>query len=427
MTWDVIVVGARVAGAATARLLATAGLRVLCVDKVSFPKETISSHQLQLPGGALLRRWGLLERIEAAGTPPTRTIRFDPGGPVLTGRFPMHDGVDALYSPRRTLLDPLLIDAARHAGAEVREDVTVSGLIIDNGRVCGVRGKAKGEPFEERARIVVGADGKHSLVAAAVQAPVVRQAPTTSCAYYAYWRGLSLSGGEVYERPGRAVGVWPTNDGLVVTFLSARAADFPEFQRDTHAAFLRTFDTMGDLGDRIRAATLAERFRGAADLPAVMRQPFGHGWALVGDAGMTLDPITGQGMSQALCDAVLLSDAIIEGLGGKPPLDQALATYRARREQRARPHFQLAVRLSSFAPRPYAEDVMYEALRERPVDISQFLGILAGVVTERQFASPANAIRILGWRRLARIAAHGVGLAPARREAPTAGTLNPTE
>src|SRR5215467_15242903 len=103
--YDVIVVGARVAGAATAMLLARQGLRVLAVERVSFPCDTVSSHQLQVPGVALLQRWGLLGRLTAAGTPPTRRVRFDAGGGmVMNGQFPACEGVDALYSPRRTLL-----------------------------------------------------------------------------------------------------------------------------------------------------------------------------------------------------------------------------------------------------------------------------------------------------------------------------------
>src|SRR6266568_3518933 len=125
--YDVIVVGARLAGASTAMLLARQGLRVLVVDRVSFPCDTISSHQLQVPGVALLHRWGLLGTLAAAGTPPARRVRFDAGGGlVMDGQFPAYDGVDALYSPRRTLLDSILVEAGREAGAEVRENFRVT-------------------------------------------------------------------------------------------------------------------------------------------------------------------------------------------------------------------------------------------------------------------------------------------------------------
>src|SRR5262249_46114833 len=145
--YDVIVVGARVAGAATAMLLARQGLRVLAVDRVSFPCDTISSHQLQVRGVALLQRWGLLGRLRAAGTPPSRQVRFDAGGGiVMNGRFPAYEGVDALYSPRRTLLDTILVEAARAAGAEIRENFRVTQVTGSSGRVTEIQGGARGRP-----------------------------------------------------------------------------------------------------------------------------------------------------------------------------------------------------------------------------------------------------------------------------------------
>src|ERR1700751_4467846 len=119
--YDVIIVGARVAGAPTAMLLARRGLKVLVVDRASFPSDTLSTHQVQLPGGARLARWGLLDAVIASGAPAARQVRFEVGTAVLSGRFPRYDGVDGVYSPRRTVLDGLLVEAARAAGAEVRQ------------------------------------------------------------------------------------------------------------------------------------------------------------------------------------------------------------------------------------------------------------------------------------------------------------------
>jgi len=159
--YDVIVVGARVAGAATAMLLARQGLRVLAVDRVSFPSDTISSHQLQVPGAALLHQWGLLGKLAAAGTPPARQVHLDAGGGlVMDGQFPPYEGVDALYSPRRTLLDSILVEAAREAGAEVRENFRVTEVTASGDRVTGIRGSARGRPaVTETASLVIGPTG----------------------------------------------------------------------------------------------------------------------------------------------------------------------------------------------------------------------------------------------------------------------------
>src|SRR5215471_11655634 len=165
--YDVIVVGTRAAGASTAMLLARNGYKVLAVDRAEFPSDTLSTHQVQLPGVALLKRWGLLEGVEASNAPAARHVRFDSGPVVLDGHFPCFEDADAVYSPRRTVLDRLLVDAARAAGVEVRENFSVDRLTIDSGRVTGIRGRMRNDgaaTVTESARLVVGADGKRSLV-----------------------------------------------------------------------------------------------------------------------------------------------------------------------------------------------------------------------------------------------------------------------
>lgn len=412
---DVIVVGARVAGAATARLLALQGLKVLCLDRATFPAETVSSHQVQLPGGAQLLRWGLLEKV-AAATPATRSVRFDPGPAVLQGRFPTYLGVDALYSPKRTILDPILVEAARQAGATVREGCTVEKVLFDQGRARGIRLRTpNGASFSEEARFVVGADGKHSVVAACVGAPRYREQPSRTFAYYAYWDGVKQDGAEVYERPTRSVGVWPTSDGQVVTFLAAPAAEFAAFRTDIEGNFFRTFDTMGDLGERIRSATRVGRFMGSADLPNFFRKPWGAGWALVGDAGLTMDPITGQGISQALQDAELVSRAIGQGFGGTSSFDAALAAYEQARNRRALPIYELTQNLARFASRPYEEDVFYRAMVHHPAEVGRLLGVLAGALTLREFSSPARMLRVIGLRGIVSIVADKLHIKKGRR------------
>src|SRR5262249_13045335 len=250
--YDVIVVGTRVAGAATAMLLARQGLRVLAVDRVCFPCDTISSHQLQVPGVALLQRWGLLGRLTAAGTPPARQVRFDAGGGIgMKGQFPAYEGVDALYSPRRTLLDTILVEAARAAGAEIRENFRVTQVTGAGDRVTGIRGAARGRPeVTETASLAIGADGKRSLAAGAVGAERDRWRPVRSFASYSYWSGVPVSGGELYQRPGRAVAVFPTNGELTMVYVAAPMTEFASARADLEAHYLRTLDLCGDLGER---------------------------------------------------------------------------------------------------------------------------------------------------------------------------------
>jgi 2-polyprenyl-6-methoxyphenol hydroxylase-like FAD-dependent oxidoreductase len=401
---DVIVVGARVAGASTAMLLAREGLDVLVVDRAAFPSDTLSTHQVQLPGVARLARWGLLDRVVASGAPAASRVRFDTGPVVLEGAFPAFQGVDAVYSPRRTILDELLVEAAREAGAEVRERFAVDELVTEDGRVTGVRGRdAAGAPVTERARLVVGADGKRSRVAGAVGAAPYHQKPVLSMGCYTYWEGVPLKGGELYARERRAVGAWPTNDGLVMTYVAWPVEEFGTFRADVEANFLATLDLAGDLGERVRAGRRAERFRASPDLPNRFHQAHGTGWALVGDAGLVLDPITAQGIADAFRDAELLAGAVRAGLGGEQPLDAALAGYQRARDRAALPMYEFTAELASFGPPTVEQQVLFAALAGSQAETDRFLGVITGAVPLADYLTPANLRRVVGARGMAKV------------------------
>jgi 2-polyprenyl-6-methoxyphenol hydroxylase-like FAD-dependent oxidoreductase len=403
--YDVIVVGARVAGAATGMLLARHGLRVLLVDRATFPSDTLSTHQVQLPGVARLARWELLDKVVASGAPPTRRVRFDTGEAVLSGDFPQHQGIDALYSPRRTILDALLVDAARAAGAEVRERFHVEEVLVTDARATGIRGRERaGAPVTETARLIVGADGKHSLVARAVGAPTAREVPPLTLACYTYWADVEVVGGEIYNRGRRAIGAWPTNDGLVLTYIAWPVGELDHFRGDLEANVLATLDLAGDLGERIRAGTRVERFRTTPDTPNTVRRPHGPGWALVGDAGLVMDPITGQGIGHAFRDAELLADAVANGLGGRQPLERALAGYAAARDRDALPMFEFTTDLASFGPPRVEQRVLFAALAANPAEVGRFLGVLTGAIPLPAYLAPGNLLKVIGPRGMATIA-----------------------
>ncbi|MBI4944414.1 MAG: FAD-dependent monooxygenase, partial [Actinobacteria bacterium] len=218
--YDVVVVGARVAGAGLALRLARAGRRVLLLERSRRGADTVSSHQVQVPGGAVLARWGLLDALVRAGSVGATRARFDLEGVVLAAGFPTVDGVGAVHSPRRTLLDVTLLDAAVAAGADLRERVVVDGVVEEGGRVVGVRGHdAGGRGFVERAPLVVGADGRRSTVARLVGAPVLHEARRPTFATYGYLTGVDLGvTARMYARPGLAVAAFPTDDRTVVVF-----------------------------------------------------------------------------------------------------------------------------------------------------------------------------------------------------------------
>lgn len=398
MDADVVVVGCRAAGAATAMLLARNGLRVVAVDRAHFPSDTLSSHQLQPPGVACLRRWGLLDRLVATGLPATREITFDAGAAVLRGPISAYDGVDAMYSPRRTILDGLLVEAAREAGAEVLEGFDVQEVLMDEDRVSGVRGRSRssGTTGERvvRAHLVIGADGKHSTVAKTVGASNYHEAPAQAAACYAYWAGLDLPTGEAYARPGRVIGAWATHDDLVVTFVGMPITDFADYQADPEGHLLASLDLGGSFGERARAATRVGPVRGTNDLPHRFRTPSGPGWALAGDAGLVMDPSTGQGIGHALQDAEALAGAVTAGLSGPDPLDAALAAYGRQRDEARLPMHEMTAGLASFAPQP-GSDELFTALADSPEGTRRFLAVLGGVESPADFFAPDNLAQLL--------------------------------
>jgi flavin-dependent dehydrogenase len=176
--YDAIVVGARCAGATTAMLLARRGYRVLVVDRAKFPSDTLSTHVIHAPGVAALDRWGLLDTVLATGCPPIEHYSFDFGPFVINGTTRPAEGQTAAYAPRRTVLDEILVNAGAAAGATVEEEFNVDGLIFDDGKVSGIRGHSRNMKEENlRSRIVIGADGRASRVAKAVQARSYEEKP----------------------------------------------------------------------------------------------------------------------------------------------------------------------------------------------------------------------------------------------------------
>src|SRR5580704_3173259 len=241
--YDVIVVGARCAGSPTAMLLARQGYRVLLVDRTTFPSDTISTHVIHPTGIAALNRWGLLDKLLPTGCPPVGTYAFD-FGPFTIAGSPGTDDSPVAYAPRRTVLDKLLVDAAASAGAEVREEFTVQEVLTDGGRVTGIRGRGQGgHVVSEHARVVIGADGLHSVVAAAVGPPHYHDKPPLLCGYYAYWSGLPMAGRfENYIRPHRGWGACPTQDDLTVVVVGWPYAEFAANKTDIEGNYLKTFD-----------------------------------------------------------------------------------------------------------------------------------------------------------------------------------------
>jgi flavin-dependent dehydrogenase len=395
---DVIVVGARCAGAPLAMLLARQGAKVLLVDRAAFPSDIPHGHFIHRHGPRRLHDWGLLPRI-AARTPPVVSAIFDMGDFPLLARDLVEGEVALGYGPRRITLDRILIDAAVESGAEFRERFSVLEYVFSDGAVVGVRGRdADGRDVEERAVITVGADGRHSQLARAVQAPVYNDVPPILCFYFSYWSGVESECLEVYARHSdrRVIFSFKTEDGLYAVFAGIPMDEFPDVRRDIDAAFMRTVDLIPEFAARVRAGRRQERYYGASDLLNVYRKPYGPGWALTGDAGVHKDPYLALGICDALRDAEFLAEAIGEGLSGKRPMPSALAAFEQRRNAASRNDYDANIAEARFTPPPPAALALRAALRDKPGEATRFMKARMGMIDPQEFFSPDNLQRVLG-------------------------------
>ncbi|MEV0804679.1 NAD(P)/FAD-dependent oxidoreductase [Kribbella sp. NPDC050281] len=385
--YDAIIVGARCAGSSTAMLLARRGYRVLVVDRATFPSDTISTHLIHPPGVAALDRWGLLPAVIASDCPAIDTYSFDFGDLIIEGS-PAGAGSRVAYAPRRTVLDKILIDAAKEAGAEVREGFSVEDLVIEGDTATGIIGHSAGRSrVTEYARVVVGADGVHSLVAKAVGAVQYAEKPKLQHSYYSYWTGLPMDGRfETYVRPDRAFAAWPTNDSRTLVICGLPMRDFHDSRSDIEAGYLATMALVPSFAARARTATRVERLVGTA-VPNFFRTPYGPGWALVGDAGYLKDFITAQGIQDAFRDAELCVQALDQAFTGSRTYDAAMKEYQDTRDTQVMPMYEFTAQLASLEPPDPEMQRLLGAVSQSPAAMDGFARVAAGVTSPAEFFS----------------------------------------
>jgi 2-polyprenyl-6-methoxyphenol hydroxylase-like FAD-dependent oxidoreductase len=327
-------------------LLARQGLRVLVVDPARPGSDTLSTHALMRGGVLQLHRWGVLDAVRSAGTPAIRTTTFHYSDEVISIPIKERDGVDALYAPRRTVLDAALANAATAAGAEVVHGLSVMELIRDDdGRVRGARIAGSDQQSRDvAADLVIGADGIRSRVARLLGLGFEHTVPHTTASIYGYWKDLGLEGNHWYYELGAAVGSIPTNDDETCVFASVPQERFAAERGDgLEALYAVVLDEVSaDLARRVTGSEGPGKLRAFAGTPGFLRRAAGPGWALVGDAGYFRDPLTAHGITDALRDAEILARAVAQGT------DEAVVRYDEERYERVRGFFEITDRIASF-------------------------------------------------------------------------------
>jgi 2-polyprenyl-6-methoxyphenol hydroxylase-like FAD-dependent oxidoreductase len=396
--YDAIVVGARCAGSPTAMLLARKGYRVLLVDRATFPSDTISTHIVHPMGMAALKRWGLADRLVATGCPPIHTYSYD-FGPVTIAGSPGTPESPVAYCPRRTVLDKILVDAAAQAGAEVREAFTVDEILIEDGRVAGITGHAKGGPaVTERSRIVIGADGRQSVVAGAVKPEQYNERPQLLAAYYTYWSDLTVDGRfDTYIRPYRGFAAAPTHDGLTLTVGGWPYSEFDANKRDVEGNFLKLFELIPEFAELVRRAKRVAPISGAA-VPNYFRKPYGPGWVLVGDAAYNKDPITAQGITDAFRDSDQVATALDQAFTNTRSFDDVMSAHQRRRDEHVTPMYEFTCQLALMEPPPPDLQQVFAAVQGNQQAMDGFAQMNAGTISPAQFFAPQNIGAIMAAR-----------------------------
>jgi flavin-dependent dehydrogenase len=398
--YDAIVIGARCAGASTAMLLARQGLEVLVVDRASFPSEIPHGHFIHMHGPRRLADWGVLDAVLATNCPAVTSVTLSLGDLPVVGHDLTVGDVPLGLGPRRSRLDAVLIEEAVAAGAEFRERFAVQELIEEDGRVRGVVGRHAGDRgvARERGRLVIGADGRNSALARTVGAVEYESVPTIACWYFSYWSGADPTGLELHVREQHAIFAFPTNDELLALFVAWPIAELARIRADIEGEFMAVVDLVPELAERVRAGRREERFLGATQLPNFLRRPFGAGWALVGDAGCHKDPFMALGICDALRDAELLAGAVVDGLSGRRPLDDALADYEERRNEATLPAYRENLAAAQLTPAPEQRGLL-AALRDDQAATNHFFLARQGMVPRETFFNPENLQRLMAGAR----------------------------
>jgi flavin-dependent dehydrogenase len=346
--YDAIVVGARVAGSGTALLLARHGHRVLLLDRARMPSDTVSTHAILRSGVLQLQRWGILDRVIDQGTPAVRKVTLGFGEERVPIELSTDHGVEALYAPRRFILDNVVVEAAVEAGVEFKEAFRVTGLVRDTRkRVCGVLAGPDEEPLT--ARVVIGADGVNSRIARLVDAPQSESHRPTNAVHYAYFTDIDHTGFWFQFTPGTNTGLIETNNNEVLVFAGRPSDRVSRFRKDPESEFFRLLrDSGADLAERVEAGERVSKFRGTPGLPGFIRKPWGPGWALVGDAGYMKDPISAHGISDAFRDAELCARAVDMVLREPSNGASALSGYEGQRDSLSREMYRESEGLAAY-------------------------------------------------------------------------------
>lgn len=384
--YDVIVIGARCAGSSLAIYLARAGFKVLLVDKATFPSDTLSTNTFFNNTTALLRELNVIEEVIKTNATPVKAIKFQFEDTVIEGPIPIVNGEDTSYCIRRTYLDDILL---RQAGSlenvKILQGFRVNELVYKGDVVVGVRGEDRSGVLQEfTSSIVVGADGRHSVVRKLVKSEQKITSPSTVAIYFGYFSNIQHDGAakfEVYKRGENMAILFPTNDNayvVTVNFPLANKSLLEDFKRNSEGSLRQLLTDQfpnTTIGARLESATLTEPIRGLHEYENYWYKGMGKGWALVGDALCFKDPAMAQGIHDAIRGAQLLADTLDKNKERTKSWNQIAEEYQQVIEAEFMVRFYMGCELSKNEPISDQQDAVNKLISTHPEVIEKFLGI----------------------------------------------------
>lgn len=332
--YDVIIIGARVAGSTLATILGEKGYSVLLLDRATFPSDTLSTHFFRAPAFRAFERIGILEEVKSVA--PQLTVNYNViDGIVFPEPVDRPEDYPFYMCVRRIILDDILVRRVKKIpNVELKEETRVKDLCWDNDCVIGIRWTDSNKEGESKAKVIVGADGLYSFMAKKINVQVEHSTPVNRAMYYAYYREISANEGpaaEFHYNGNTLVYCFPCDSKLTLLAASVPIIQFAEFKKDTETVFQKVLESMEALSPRLSYAVREGPIQGSGNIPGYLRVPYGKGWALVGDAGMVMDPWSGQGIDQATTHAVLLGDFLDNFLSGVKDWETAMRAYHRER------------------------------------------------------------------------------------------------